>query len=112
MVVASARSRRSPSTSASLGSAFARSRPGQCRSCGTRRPTSAPASSSKPSDPYLLTRTTAVLRGGRFLFVETLEHLGEGGVGAGLRQDRTAVDDECLPGDVAGAVGSEEQDRF
>ena len=50
-VAASARSRKWPSTSVSPASGSARSRPGRCRSCGTRRPTSAPASCSKPSDP-------------------------------------------------------------
>ena len=49
-VAASARSRKWPSTSVSPVSASVRSRPGRCRSCGTRRPTSAPASCSKPSE--------------------------------------------------------------
>ena len=54
-VAASARSRKWPSTSASPGSASARSRPGRCRSCATRRPTSALASCSKPSE-HLVTQ--------------------------------------------------------
>ena len=35
-----------------------------------------------------------------------------GGVGAGLGQDRAAVDDERLAGDVARTVRRQEQDHF
>ena len=66
-VAASARSRKWPSTSVSPVSASVRSRPGRCRSCATPRPTSAPASCSKPSDsPTLECERTAVLSGRPF----------------------------------------------
>ena len=106
-VAASARSRKWPSTSVSPGSASARSRPGRCRSCGTRPPTSAPASCSKPSRPNAATPNgrTAALRGGRFgvrlLVAGGSKSFGERGVGAGLGEGDAAVDHERLAGDVA-----------